>query len=143
MNNYNNDFYAWTQDQAKLMRDGNLSAIDIKNIAEEIESMGKQQVQTLTNRLAILLMHLLKWQYQKRFRGNSWKYTIAEQRKRIVKLLKNNPSLQSQINEIYTDAYEYATLKAAKETGISVEVFPKTCPYNFSNTLKEDFYPED
>ena len=83
MSLYERDFYAWANEQAALLRSGNLSAADIENIAEEIESMGKSEKRELVNRLAVLLMHLLKWQYQTSLQGHSWRMTVEEQRRQL------------------------------------------------------------
>jgi hypothetical protein len=92
---YETDFYAWTLEQAKLLKQGQLNQLDIVNLIEEIESLGKREKQELRNRLGILIGHLLKWRYQSDKRSNSWKATIREQRRRIKEHLEENPSLKS------------------------------------------------
>lgn len=77
---YEKDFYAWAIHNAKMLRERRLSEIDIENIAEEIESLGKSEKRELLNRLAVLLAHLLKWKFQPAKQSNSWKFTIKEQR---------------------------------------------------------------
>ena len=91
---YEKDFYAWTQEQANLIRQGKFNEIDTLHIIDEIESMGRSEKRALKSRLAVLLMHLLKWQYQPTFRGVSWTITIRNQRWEIAELLEDNPSLQ-------------------------------------------------
>jgi hypothetical protein len=86
------DFYAWANEQAALLRAGNLWAADIEHIAEEIESMGKTGKRDLVNRLTVLLPYLLKWRYQPDRRGQSLRLTIREQRLRLALPLKDNPS---------------------------------------------------
>ncbi len=114
--NYQNDFYGWANEQAALLRSGDLAAADIANIAEEIESMGRGEKRELVNRLAVLLTHLLKWQFQPGFRGSSWSSSVREQRIRLNSLLLDNPSLKSKLDEAYTSAYELAVIAAARET---------------------------
>jgi Domain of unknown function DUF29 len=53
-----------------LLRTGKIAEADIKNIAEEIEDIGKNLKRELESRLKILFIHLLKWQYQPGYRGN-------------------------------------------------------------------------
>ena len=72
---YEQDFYAWTVEQGRLLRTGELSAIDAVNLAEEIESMGRRDRRELENRLTVLLTHLLKWQMQPDQRSRSWSAT--------------------------------------------------------------------
>ena len=90
---YDTDFYAWTQQQAALIAAGAWAQVDRSNIAEEIESLGKQQRQELRNRLSILLAHLLKWEYQSEKRSRSWLSTIRVQRRDLLRLLKDSPVL--------------------------------------------------
>ena len=83
---YETDFYAWTQQQAKLLKTKTWGELDTANLIEEIESLGRKERQELRNRLGILLGHLLKWQYQPHHRSNSWLATIREQRRRLQDL---------------------------------------------------------
>jgi hypothetical protein len=124
---YEKDFYAWTVHNAKLLREGKLSEVDIENIAEEIESMGKSEKRELINRLAILIAHLLRWKFQPGKRGNSWKYTIKEQRLRLSKLIEESPSLKYELEKRIDEAYEDAYYLALSETGLDEDTFPKNC----------------
>ena len=105
---YETDFYGWTNQQATLLRAGKLLDADIAHIAEEIEDMGKNLKRELVSRLEILFIHLLKWQYQPGHHGNSWRYTIDEQRAKLVDYLEDNPSLKSQLPEAVERGYRYA-----------------------------------
>ncbi len=141
-NLYTEDFYAWANQQAALLRAGKLEAADIAHIAEEIESMGRSEKRELINRLAMLLMHLLKWQYQPELRGNSWRLTIREQRIRLRNHIQDNPSLKAVIDLAISDAYEIALLEAERETGLAEDAFPAECPWSFSGVMDEGFWPE-
>jgi hypothetical protein len=138
---YDDDFFAWTQEQARLLRDGELADIDVENLAEEIESVGKSDRREIRNRLIALLVHLLKWHLQPRRRSASWTDTIAEQRLQIDSVLADSPSLQSFFIEILADAYGRARAKAARETKLNA--FPDECPYTPEQILSEDSLPED
>jgi hypothetical protein len=138
---YDIDFYSWALHSAELLRHGKFSEIDIENIAEEIESMGKSDKRELINRFAILLSHLLKWQYQPERRGNSWKHTIKNQRFEVEELLKDSPSLNHELEKQLGYAYEKALNIAIKETGLSENTFPKLCPFSLQQSLNNDFLP--
>jgi len=140
--NYEIDFYAWANEQAALLRDGRLAEADIAHIAEEIESMGKTEKRELVARLTILLLHLLKWRFQPNLRGRSWRLTIKEQRKEVVNHLADNPSLKSRLPEAMAQAYDLATVKAARETAIDEDGFPAECPWTFEEAISEGFWPE-
>ncbi len=137
---YTTDFYAWTQQQAKLIRNKEIDQIDWQNIAEEIEDMGRYEKRQLESRLEILIMHLLKWQFQPNLRSRSWQLTIKEQRLRLAKLLRENPSLKSSLDDLKEKIYPLAVISAEKETGLSS--FPETCPYEIIDMLSAEFLPE-
>jgi len=142
-NLYEKDFYSWTQNQAEMLRSGNYENLDMVNLIEEIESMGKSEQRELESRLEVLLMHLLKWRYQPESRGKSWEATIIEQRDRLVDHLKKNPSLKSRLPEVQESAYHYAVVGAYRETNLDMSVFPKPCPWTFEEAMNPDFWPDD
>jgi len=142
MSTYERDFYAWTQDQATLLRTHEFARLDIDNLSEEIEAMGRSERRQLTNRLEILLIHLLKWQFQPGLRGRSWELTIIEQRRRIDKLLHDNPSLRPQLRELLVEAYDDAAFGSMRETGLPQATFPQTCPYALGQVLDQGWLPE-
>jgi len=139
---YDSDFYAWANEQASLLRAGKLSAADIENIAEEIESMGRSEQQQLENRFVVLLLHLLKWQFQPGRRGSSWQATTRVQRISLSRLIKKNPSLKAALPETLADAYEIARIEAASETALPEATFPAVCPWSFERVMDAEFWPE-
>ena len=143
---YDRDFYAWTQDQAAKLRARGMSdnegAIDWENAAEEIESLGRSEKRALESRLAVLLLHLLKWRRQPAHRSGSWKGSIAEQRRRLGRLLTENPSLHAHPGEVLASAYATALTDAVAQTGLDRRSFPATCPFTIEETLDLDFHPE-
>ena len=138
---YETDFYEWLMCNAKLLRDRKIDEIDFENIAEEIESVGRSERWEVINRLAILIMHLLKWQYQAIRRGNSWQATISEQRSSIEFALQDSPSLRPKLPEFLERAYRTAIYKAIEETGMNESIFPKICPYTLEQIFDSNFYP--
>lgn len=138
---YEADFYAWTQQQAGLLREQYWSKIDLPNLIEEIESLGRQQRQELRNRLTVLIAHLLKWNYQPENRSRSWLATIRVQRRDLDRLLKDNPSLQPYLETAVQEAFENARDLAMGETDLPEETFPIECPYSSSEILADRFFP--
>ena len=139
---YETDYYAWSNQQAALLRAGQLSDADVENIAEEIESMGKSEKRELVSRLQVLLLHLLKWQFQPNLQGASWRASVVTQRYRIEDHLTDNPSLRSQLPEIVSRAYRGAVSDATLETGLLEKTFPASCPWTFSQMSDTAFWPE-
>lgn len=140
---YDGDFYAWTQEQASLLRSGQFSQIDIENVAEELESMGRSDKREIASRLEVLLVHLLKWQVQEGFRSRSWSGTIREQRGRIEDLLEESPSLRPLVRQIRPALYARARRVASSETGLPARMFPTRCPFTADQVLAPDFLPEE
>ncbi|QYO63027.1 DUF29 domain-containing protein [Leptolyngbya sp. 7M] len=138
---YETDFHAWTQVQAKLLQAGAWEQLDIPNLVEEIESLGKQQRQELRNRLGVLLGHLLKWQFQVEARCKSWFVTIREQRREILELLQENPSLKPYLPEAVEKGYRAGIDLVVRETPLRYRDLPSDCPYSLEQILEATFFP--
>ena len=139
---YDVDFYAWANEQAALLRAGNLSVADIDNIAEEIATLGRSEQRELVNRFTVLLMHLLKWQFQCDNRSRSWEVSIKDQRRQIGWHLRDNPSLKYRLLESIAEAYESAVERAGLETGLPDAAFQVLCSYSPKEVMSADFWPE-
>src|ERR1700731_4875390 len=126
---YDNDFYSWSLEQARLLREGQWTQIDRENIAEEIESLGREQFNKLESALRVVLIHMLKWDYQPSRRSRSWALSVQSQRVEIDHVLTDNPGLRPRITEAVTRAYRRARIEAANETGLETSIFPEACPY--------------
>jgi hypothetical protein len=138
---HDSDFYAWSLEQAALLRAGRVGEADLAAIAEEIESMGKTEKRELVSRLSVLLLHLLKWQFQSGKRTPSWETSIAVQRIHLVDHLADNPSLKPTVPAAIASAYRIAVLEAASETGLPKSLFPPDCPFGFEQIMDENFWP--
>ena len=144
MSAYDLDLHAWAQEQAAALRRRSANEIDWENVAEEIESLGKQQVAELRSRLEVLILHLLKWAYQPERRGRSWAATIREQRRRLAQHVEENPSLKPALGRVLNLAYEDARFSASKEmTGEpDPEMFPNAAPFSAEQALDADWLPD-
>ncbi len=140
---YHKDIIAWANEQAALIRAGRFELLDIEHIAEEIEDVGKSEQRELATRMAVLMAHLLKWQYQPTHRSKSWERTIQDQRKMVLKRLKQTPSLKTSLANAdwIDDAWTDATAFAAKETGIEIIKFPHACTWTIEQLLNDVFFP--
>jgi len=132
---YDRDFHAWANEQAALLRAGNLSSADVANIAEEIETLGRSEKRELRSRLAVLLLHLLKWQFQPGRRSRSWQISIANARNELAEHLAENPSLKAVLPEAAASAYRRARLDAEQDTGLPGSTFPVECPWTFDQAM--------
>ena len=146
MNNlYEDDVIAWAEQQAALLRSGRWDLLDIDNIAEEIEDVGKSEKRELRHRMAVLVEHLIKWRWQPRRRGSSWLTTIRVQRIDIQKLMRKMPSLKAMMAdaEFADEVWRDAVVLALKEAEGEIENLPDTNPWTLDQAMVPDFLPEE
>jgi len=136
---YDRDFYSWSLEQARLVREGRWNALDRDNVAEEIESLGREQFNKLESALRVLLLHMLKWDHQPELRSRSWALSIKAQRIELEDVLDDNPGLRPRIGEAIARGYRRARVEAARETGLDEERFPAQCPYSWDDIVSRDF----
>ncbi|MBF0606509.1 MAG: DUF29 domain-containing protein [Candidatus Magnetobacterium sp. LHC-1] len=139
---YEVDFYQWAFRNADLLRHGRFTEIDIENIVEELEGMARNNKRELLSRLKVLIMHLLKWQYQPKRRCKSWRSTIIIQRQDIKNLLEDSPSLKHNIEIVIAKGFIDAKEGFEVDTGISANTLSETCLYTFEQLMDRGFWPE-
>ena len=136
---YARDVYTWSQEQARAIREGRFEDIDRENVAEEIESVGRTEFNSLISALRVLMRHMLKWDHQPEQRSRSWENTIKEQRNRVHRQFRKNPSLKSQRDEVVRDGYASGRLLASTEADMDVDRFPEECPYDWDAIVGREF----
>jgi hypothetical protein len=136
---YERDFYTWSFEQARLMREGHWDAVDRDNVAEEIESLGREQFNKLASALRVLMLHMLKWDHQPELRSRSWALSIETQRLELADIVADNPGLRPRIPDAIARGYRRARLEAARETGLDQNEFPTTCPYGWDDIVSRTF----
>jgi len=139
---YDRDFYAWTQDQAEKLRSRRHNEIDWENVAEEIDSVGRSDKRSIRSNLHVVLVHLLKWQFQPEKRKGGWPATISEHRNRIALTLEDSPSLKDFPESVLAATYETARREALIATRLPAELVPGICPYSLRQILDPAF-PDD
>jgi hypothetical protein len=139
---YEQDYYAWTEEQAALLRAGQTAGLDLDHLAEEIEDMGRSQRRAVKNALIVVLVHLLKYRFQPERRTNSWRATIREHRRRLRDEFADSPSLRPYAEHIFAECYQDACEEAADEAGLPPEVFPPACPFTLDQVLDRNFLPD-
>ena len=132
---YDSDFFKWIDTQVNLLKKGKLDKLDVKNLIEEIESLGKRERSALRSHIANWLMHMLKITYQPEKHTKSWNMSIANSKVEIEWLLKDSPSLHHVAKDIINESYKAARLKAAAQTKLDIEIFPKESPWKMKDIL--------
>lgn len=138
---YDGDVYGWSLEQAKLLREGHYDAVDIENVAEEIESLGRSQPAALQSSYRLIAAHLLKVFFQPERLTRSWTVTILRERLNAQDCLDASPSLKPRRQELFTFAYRQARKLAAAETGLPLKTFPVEPPFTLDQLSSEDYTP--
>ncbi|SFV08212.1 protein of unknown function DUF29 [Methylobacterium sp. 174MFSha1.1] len=131
------DFHRWTREQADALASRDHARLDVVNLIDEVESVGRSQRTALESHLCVLLVHLLKFRMQPQRATPSWRHTLKAQRTAIARLIARNPSLRAYPAAILDATYRDAVRDAAGEIGIDPRLFPQAVPF----TLDPEFEP--
>jgi len=139
---YDRDYHAWLLESAALLREGQLPEVDLAQLAEELEDMGRSERRAIESYLKVLIVHLLKWQHQPERRGSSWQLSITNARDAISRRLHESPSLRPQLPEMVTERYPNARQHTALETGLAPSELPQSCPFSVAQLLDDAYWGE-
>jgi hypothetical protein len=138
---YEGDFHAWAFEQAALVRALAPKTLDVDNIAEELEALGRGERRAVIARWRLIIHHLLKWQYQPDRRTRSWIATVSREREHLRRLETESPSLAARDLELVTEAFRIALRDAMEETDLPRSTFPARCPYTPDELRDDRFFP--
>ena len=138
---YEEDGYSWALEQAELLRARRFDLLDVENVAEEIEDLGKSFAKELSSRYGTLLTHLLKWEFQPEWRSKSWVARVRRERGAIAKHLRDNPGLKPRRAELFADSFDEARQQAVVETNLPPDRFPAARPYTLEQAMDPAFWP--
>lgn len=141
---YEQDFYLWIQTTLQLLKERKLDRLDVKNLIEEIDSIGRSEKKELKTRLIVLIEHLLKlkyWTEEKDYNARGWRNTVVEQRRQITYTLEDSPSLKPVLNDVFLDCYEDARNDTLRKYQLPSKIFPEESPFSLVEVLNADFIP--
>lgn len=139
---YETDYLQWIETTLEKLRSQDYPNVDWGNLIEEIEDMGRSERRSLKSNLIVVLLHLLKWQFQRDRRSGSWEGSIIEHRRPVREAVSDSPSLQPYLESIFAECYTQAVKQAKAETGLPLETFPQQCPYELAEVMDDEFLPE-
>jgi Domain of unknown function DUF29 len=140
---YKQDIHAWALEQIELLKAGRFAEIDALNIARQIEDVAEREYDQLQSALAIILLHILKWDHQPERRSRSWQNSIMEHRARVERQLRKFPSLKTRLGEAVEEGYEDARRWCQIETHIPEVDFAFSCPYDWEEIMTRSFVYDD
>ena len=136
---YEDDIYTWVQEQVALLRAGHVEALDLAQIADELNDVALAEYYRLQSAIEVVILHMLKWDHQPERRSRSWALSIAEHRERICLVLRKSPGLKSSRDEARQNGFRLARLRAAREMRRSLKSLPADCPYIWDDILDRPF----
>ena len=139
---YETDYMQWIETTIEKLRSQDYANVDWENMIEEIEAMGRSDRQHLKSNLIVILLHLLKWEFQPEKRSGTWESSIIEHRRRVKDDLIDSPSLKPYLENIFAEGYTQAVKQAKAETDLPLETFPVQCPYELPQVIDDEFLPE-
>ncbi|QMS88627.1 DUF29 domain-containing protein [Nostoc edaphicum CCNP1411] len=142
---YDQDYYLWLRTTINQLRTGQFSAVDLDNLLEELETMGRREKRTIESLLIKLLQHLLKlkcWDEERERNQGHWKGEIRTFRREIKKALKDSPSLKPYILEIFDECYQDARAEASDRSQLAIDIFPFIPIGSLEQILDENWFPE-
>jgi Domain of unknown function DUF29 len=139
---YETDYLQWIETTVEKLQNQDYANVDWENLIEEIADMGKSERRSLKSNLIVILVHLLKWQFQPEMKSGSWEASIIEHRRRVKEALDDSPSLKSYLESVFAECYAQAVKQAKAETNLPVESFPVMCPYDVPEVTDDEFLPK-
>ncbi len=139
---YDTDFVEWSAHTAQLLREGRFEEVDLENLAEEVEDLGKSDRSAVRSQLTRMLSHLVKQRIQPERSGASWRASIVGGRLEIDIKLEDSPSLRRHLAENLQKIYRRAVRDALQESNLTERArelnIPKDCPYTLQELLDGD-----
>ncbi len=133
---YDKDFYQWLLVTAKLLREKRFDKIDMENLIEEVEGLGRQEIRALLDSMESLIAKRLQEDFTDKGESINFSYYILYATQKLEKFLKDSPSLVSEAENNLDEIYISAVYLAVAETDYPKSTFPVDCPYYLSDLLK-------
>jgi hypothetical protein len=134
---YDEDFYVWTEAQAELLRKRQFEALDLDNLIEEVEALGRAEKSSVLNNMSVIIEHLLKLQYSPaREPPNAWRASVREHRRRLRRNLtpRLRQILDAELPTLYAEI-RADTAALLRDYGENADALPASCPYGLDQII--------
>ena len=148
---YQTDYYAWTRQQAAALRALAAarvnSTLDLENLAEEVESLGRSDLNTVRSQVRRIIKHLLKLEYSPSTAPRAdWRHSVAQARDEVEDhiTVSMHPDVAAELAKLFGRGRRDAALGLARHgEREAAKALPVTCPYTFDQIVSHDWYPEN
>lgn len=141
---YNTDYHCWLAQTVAQLKAHDFDNLDLENLIEEIESLGKSDRRALLSYLLRLCEHLLKlkyWESERETCFRGWILEINNFRSEIELILQDSPSLQPFISDAFLASYEKARKNMLKAIDLPSGSIPQSPEFTLEQALDEDWLP--
>jgi Domain of unknown function DUF29 len=141
---YEIDDHLWLEETIKLLKANHLEELDLENLIEELENLGRRDKAKVASLLEQIIRHLLLLQYwtqESQCNSGHWKAEIRSFRNQLKRNLTTNlyQYLQNELASIYEDALGYVIEK----TEAKLDNLPQHCIYTLEQLLDINYLPEN
>jgi hypothetical protein len=140
---YENDFALWAEHQAALLRAGRFDALDLDNLIEEVEDLGRRERDMVESHTETILEHLLKLALSRADRPRrGWLVAVDRRRAKLARKLTTTlrNHLETELPTLYAGLRRPVARQLEKD-GVSPDALPSACPYTLDQILNLDWYP--
>lgn len=141
---YDADYQLWLDQTVAQLKAHNFSNLDLENLIEEIESLGKSDKRAISSYLMRLCEHFLKLRYWEAERDNcfrGWKLEVANFRLQIQAILKDSPSLKNHLRENFGLEYHNGRKLFLNVSELDARLIPEEPGFTLEQALDEDWLP--
>ncbi|MGK7944879.1 MAG: DUF29 domain-containing protein [Microcystaceae cyanobacterium] len=138
---YQEDEFLWLTEMVKLLRENRLEELDIENLVEELEALGRRDKNRVESFLRQIIIHLLCLQYwtaEYDYNHRHWQGEIATFRIQLNRALTTN--LKQHLGNNLEDIYQEAVFIVNQKTGLTIDTFPVNCPYSLTQLLDKNWF---
>ncbi|WP_322879643.1 DUF29 domain-containing protein [Pseudocalidococcus azoricus] len=140
---YDVDYVDWIAETVARLKAKDFASLDLENLIEEMESLGRSERHALSSQWIRVVKHLLKLEAQPQATDyhNSWVSSILDGVREITELVEVSPSLKNYLRSNEVKWYQKSRQEASIETRLPQAQFPESCPYDVLDLIAGN-YPE-
>ncbi|WP_448524795.1 DUF29 domain-containing protein [Parathermosynechococcus lividus] len=141
---YDEDYQRWLDQTVAQLKARNFSDLDLENLIEEIESLGRSEKHAISSYLMRLCEHLLKikyWESEREMCLRGWKREVINFRLQIQEELEVSPSLKSFLQDVFRKQYKNGRKLFLNASELNAYLIPEEPVFSLEQALDEDWLP--